>query len=92
MKDTVKQICKIMIEDVGFHILTTISIILIVTSFLLPPTGVIDPSVFAGVGELFGFAALWELHVAIRRGLDAKIQHNNTTIEIINDEKEINEE
>ena len=92
MKDTVKQICKIMIEDVGFHILTTISIILIVTSFLLPPTGVIDPSVFAGVGELFGFAALWELHVAIRRGMDAKIQHNNTTIEIINDEKEINEE
>ena len=56
-----------------------------VTSFFLPPTGVIDSSVFMGVGELFGFATLWEVHIAIRKGLDAKIQHNNTTIEINND-------
>lgn len=70
--------------DVWFHIFAIISIILIVTSFFIPPTGVIDSSVFAGVGELFGFGALWEVHIAIKKGTDAKVTHNNTTIEINN--------
>lgn len=75
-------------NDMWFHIFATISIVLIVVSFFIPPTGVIDGSVFAGVGELFGFAALWEVHLAIKRGIDAKVTHNNTTIEINNDKNE----
>lgn len=71
--------------DVWFHIFASTSLFLIVTSFFLPPTGIIDSSVFMGVGELFAFGALWEAHIAIRKGMDAKIQHNNTTIEINND-------
>ena len=51
----------------------------------MPPTGMIDPSVIGAVGEITGFGALWELHVAIRRGFDAKIQHHDTTIEINKD-------
>ena len=82
---TVRKICKILMADIWFHIFASTSLLLIVTSFFIPPTGVIDSSVFAGVGELFAFGALWELHVAIRKGMDAKIQHNNTTIEINND-------
>ena len=54
--------------------------------------GIIDGSVFAGVGELFAFAALWEGHVAIKRGMDAKISHNNTTIELNNPDEINNEE
>lgn len=91
MKLALNEIYKVLVADVGFHILTTISILLIVTSFFIPPTGIIDSSVFVGVGELFAFAALWELHVAVKKGLDAKIHHNNTTIEIINDEKDTDE-
>ena len=72
--------------DIWFHIFATISIVLIVTSFFIPPTGVIDGSVFAGVGEIFGFAALWEVHIAVKKGIDAKVTHNNTTIEINNDD------
>lgn len=71
--------------DIWFHIFASTSLMLIVTSFFIPPAGVIDSSVFAGVGELFGFGALWELHVAIRKGIDAKVTHNNTTIEINNE-------
>ena len=51
----------------------------------MPPTGVIDPSVIGAVGEITGFGALWELHIAIRKGFDAKIQHQDTTIEINKD-------
>lgn len=79
------KITNILLHDIWFYIFATTSIGLMVTSFFLPPTGVIDSSVFMGVGELFGFATLWEVHIAIRKGLDAKIQHNNTTIEINND-------
>lgn len=71
--------------DIWFHIFASTSLMLIVTSFFIPPAGIIDSSVFAGVGELFGFGALWELHVAIRKGIDAKVTHNNTTIEINNE-------
>ena len=71
--------------DIWFHIFASTSLLLIVTSFFLPPTGVIDPSVFAGVGELFAFAALYEVHIAIKKGLDARVTHNNTTIEINSD-------
>lgn len=71
--------------DMWFHIFASISMMLIITSFFIPPTGIIDSSVFVGVGELFGFAALWEVHIAVKKGIGAKVQHNNTTIEINND-------
>lgn len=70
--------------DVWFHIFATISIILIITSFFIPPTGVIDSSVFAGVGEIFLFGALWEVHVAVKKGMDAKLTKDNITLEINN--------
>lgn len=82
LKATFKVVRDVIIADIGFHILTTISIFLIVTSFFIPPLGVIDPSVFIAVGELFGFAALWEMHVAVRKGLDAKIEHHDTSISL----------
>lgn len=82
IKATFQTIRDVIIADIGFHILTTVSIFLIVASFFVPPLGIIDPSIFVAVGELFGFAALWELHVAVRRGLDAKISHNSTSISL----------
>ena len=75
-------------QDVWFHIFASLSIVLIIASFILPPTGIIDNSIFMAVGELFGFGTLWEAHVAIRKGLDAKVTHNNTTIEINNDNED----
>lgn len=65
-----------------FLITLLISIGLIVTSFFIPPAGVIDGSVLAGVGELFGFAALGEVGAAIEKGHGATVTHGNTTIEI----------
>lgn len=59
-----------------------VSIGLIVTSFFIPPLAVVDGSVLASVGELFGFAALGEVAAAIERGHSATITHGNTTIAV----------
>ena len=85
-----KKILNILSNDVWFHIFSFVSVFLIVTSFFIPPKGIIDSSVFAGVGELFLFAALWEAHVAIKRGMDAKITKNDITLEINNPDTDKN--
>ena len=64
------------------------SVGLIITSFLTPPAWIIDGSVLAAVGELFGFAALGEVAAAVERGHSASISHGNTTIEIKKEEDE----
>ena len=53
---------------------------LIIASFIVPPTGVIDPSVLAATGEIFAFAALGAVIKAIDKGVDAKVQRGNTTL------------
>ena len=58
--------------------LTTIA--LFVASFIVPPTGVIDPSILKAVSLLFAFATLAEAREAIREGLGVKFTHGNTTI------------
>lgn len=63
-----------------------VSVLLIVGSFFVPPMGVVDGSVLAAVGELFAFAALFMTWEALDRGIDAKVTHGNTTIELNNDE------
>ena len=80
-----KKVLSILSHDIWFHIFAFLSLILITASFILPPSGVIDPSVIGAVGEITGFAALWELHIAIRKGFDAKVSHHDTTIEINKD-------
>lgn len=72
-----------------FWVCLITSIFLIVTSFFIPPLAVIDGSVLASVGELFGFAALGNIIAAIEKGIDAKVEHNGTSITIgdLNKEK-----
>lgn len=68
-----------------FDLFSLIAIALIIASFIVPPTGVIDPSVLAGVGEIFAFAALYVVFVAVLRGTPASISHNNTTVTVNKD-------
>lgn len=53
-----------------------------VASFMVPPTGQIDPSVLRYVAELFAIMALLELREAVLEGLGVKLTHGNTTIEV----------
>lgn len=71
-----------------FLICLIVALGLIITSFFIPPLAVVDGSVLAAVGEIFGFAALGEVAAAIERGHSATIQHGNTSISINKDEEE----
>lgn len=65
--------------------LTIVSVGLIVGGFFVPPMGVIDGSVLTACGILFAFAALFVAADAIEKGVDAKITHRDTTVELTND-------
>ena len=71
-----------------FLICLIVAIILLVVSWVMPPAWVIDKSILAAVGELFGFSALGEVAAAVERGHSASITHGNTTISINKDEDE----
>lgn len=63
-------------------LLETAAVLLLVAAFIVPPRGVIDPSVLAAVGELFAFRSLSLIGKALDNGKDAKVSHGQTTIEI----------
>lgn len=71
-----------MLHNFWFVFFSLVAVGLIVASFIVPPTGIIEPSVLAAVGELFGFSALGTVVKAIDKGVDAKVQHRDTSVTI----------
>ena len=74
-----------MLHNLPFHILTGIAIALIIISFVLPPTGEIDPSVLKGVGEIFGFLSLYTVVLAIEKGTGASFKKGDIELDIQED-------
>lgn len=72
------------IGKVSFWVTLITSIVLIITSFFLPPTGAIDPSVMASVGELFAFGTLGTVLSAISKGADVTLNHGQTSVTLNN--------
>ena len=72
----------------AFWVCLIFSIGLILGSFFVPPMGVIDGSILAGVGELFGFATLATVIEAIKKGSDVTISHGSTTVGINNPDQQ----
>lgn len=73
---------KIKIAGWVFWTTLTVSIALLVAGFLVPPRGVIHPSVLTAVGELFGFAALGVGFEAVRLGRNLRIAKGDLVAEI----------
>lgn len=67
---------------VGLWVCMIAAIGLFVASFIVPPMGVIDPSVLKAGSLIFAFAALFEAREAIAEGLGVKLTHGNTTVEV----------
>jgi len=88
-----KKIFTELKTSVPFWICLVASICMEIAGMIIPPQGVIDGSVITGVGFLFGFAVLWCVYQAIEKGIDARIEHGDTTIELgdLNDGKEIDD-
>ncbi len=78
---------KAVFKNVYFWIFSGVAIALLIGSFFCPPVGIINESVLMATGELFGFAALGTVIKAIDKGVDAKVKHNNTEVELNNPEK-----
>ena len=69
-------------DNLYFWFFGGISVLLIVLSFFIPPLAVVDGSVLAATGELFGFAALGAVVHSIDKGKTASVSHNGTTITV----------
>lgn len=63
------------------------AVVLLFVAFFTPPPYMIDSSVIAAVGEIFAFATLFFAWEATDRGIDAKITHGNTSVELNNPDK-----
>lgn len=76
-------------EDIWLKILTITSVALIISSFIVPPLGIIDGSVLAAVGELTGLGSLWEFTKAMKKNIDARVKIKEIELRI---SKGLNEE
>lgn len=77
MSDIVKNAT---LRNIPFWVCLVASLTLIALGFAMPPTGEIDGSVLTAVGELIGFAAMWIVYYAMRKGVDIKLQHGKTSV------------
>lgn len=75
-------------SNLFFWLFSIAGLLLIITSFLLPPMGIVDNSILAAVGELDGLIALGAVIKAIDKGSSASFQHNNTSVTITNKDED----
>lgn len=65
-----------------FYICLAAAIIVGAVSFILPPTGIIDPSVLKFIALLLGFAALGVAGQNLANGKDVIFSHGETEVTI----------
>ena len=69
-----------------------VSVGLIIGGFFVPPMGIIDGSVLTAVGELLLFPTLLYAFRALELGMKVKFQKGDTSIEVHNGGKEVNDD
>ena len=74
-------------HKIAFWICLGLSTAMLVSSFILPPTGKIDPSVLRAVGEIFAFAVLYVVIEALNRGTDVTLHKGDVDITLNNPDK-----
>lgn len=67
---------------VTFYISQSISLLLILISFCIPPHGVVDSSVFAAVGEIAFFPTLYAFYNIIMSGRSATLKRGETELTV----------
>lgn len=71
-----------------FYVCLTVAIVLLLVSFFIPPTGVIDPSVLKAAAILLGFAALGIVGKNLSDGKDVTFSHGETEVTISDKEED----
>lgn len=65
-----------------FYVCLGVAIVLLLVSFFVPPTGVIDPSVLKAAAILLGFAALGIVGKNLSDGKEVTFSHGETEVTI----------
>lgn len=63
-------------------VITSVALGLVISSFIVPPTGVVDPSVLAAMGELLGFSALITFIIRAEAGDDITFQKGDMKVKL----------
>ena len=71
--------------NIPFFILGAISLILLIISWIAPPPMQIHETVLQAVAEIFGFAALWTIVLAVEKGTGASLKKGDMELEIKED-------
>ena len=79
-----KIIKKSIIENVPFLVLMGVSIAMGIIAFFTPPRYDIPKSVLSFISLMLAFAALWTVFVALKKGIDARFTHKDTSLELNN--------
>ena len=79
-------------QKISFWVCLLFSIGLLTASFIIPPKGVIDPSVLRGVGEIFAFSVLYVVIEALQRGTDVTLQKGDVNLHLNNPDSDKDEE
>lgn len=79
-----KIIKESIFENVPFWILMGASIIMGIIAFFMPPRGEIHPSVLRLISWFFAFDALYTVFLALKKGIDARFTHKDTSLELNN--------
>ena len=82
--------------NIPFFVLGGIALVLLIISWIAPPPMQVHESVLQAVAEIFGFAALWAIVIAIEKGTGASFRKGDVELEIQEDhdskqEKEVEE-
>lgn len=72
---------------ITFWTANSIALLLIIISFLIPPMGIIDSSVFAAIGEMAFFPTLYAAVMVIMSGRSASITKGETTLKVEGDKE-----
>ena len=70
------------VENIPFWVFAIISAGIGIASLCIPPEGVIDKSVLSFIAWMFAFDSLWVFMCAFKEGMDARLSHGDTKIEI----------
>ena len=71
--------------NIPFFILGGIALVLLIISWIAPPPMQVHESVLKAVAEIFGFASLWTIVIAIEKGTGASFKKGDIELEIQED-------
>ena len=71
--------------NVPFFVLGGVSLLLLIISWIAPPPMQVHESVLQAVAEIFGFASLWTIVIAIEKGTGASLRKGDLELEIQED-------